>query len=249
MTPHRSSAGLATLGLAILLTTGTARGQDAPVPSQILRPLDGSTVPARDHAQWEREIAAFEAKDREHMPAKGGILFTGSSVIRLWKTLGDDFAGLPVINRGFGGSEIADATHFAERIIFPHEPKQIVLRAGGNDIHNGRLPSEVAADFQDFVRTVHRRLPRTEILYIGVNPAPVRWGETDKMRDLNRRIRALALEMPFVTYIDGFDLGLDPSHPDRADPDVFVADRLHFNAEGYKRLTERVRPYLPLPKR
>lgn len=249
MMPLRNPLGLACLGLVLLLTTGTARGQAVPSQVQFIRPLDGSIVPARNHAQWEKEIAAFEARDREDPPARGGILFTGSSVIRLWKTLGDDFAGLPVINRGFGGSEIADATHFAERIIFPHEPRQIVLRAGGNDLHNGRLPSEVAADFREFVRVVRAKLPTTEILYIGFNPAPVRWGETDKIRDLNRRVREMALEMPYVTYIDAFDLGLDPAHPDRANPDVFVADRLHFNAEGYRRLTERVRPFLPLPKR
>ena len=152
-----------------------------------------------------------------------------------------------MVNRGFGGSEIADATHFAERIIFPHAPKQIILRAGTNDLHNGRLPSEVALDFAEFVATVHDRLPRTEILFIGGNPTPSRWSENDKIQALNKRIREMAVEMPFVAYIDVYDISLNPSSG-RARPELVAADRLHFNPEGYILLAERVRPYLPVPR-
>ncbi len=212
------------------------------LPGAVLKPA----VAPHDYAKWEKEIAAFEAADHSNPPPQGGILFTGSSTIRLWKTLSTDYPGLPVINRGFGGSEIVDATHFADRIIFPYKPKQIVLRAGGNDIHDGRLPSEVAADFADFVATVHARLPRTEILYIGVNATPSRWSENDKIQSLNKRIREMAVEMPFVGYIDAYDLALTPTG--QARPELFVADRLHFNPDGYYHLTERVRPYLPLAK-
>lgn len=195
-----------------------------------------------DFGRWEKEVAAYEASDRESPPPKGGVLFIGSSTIRLWKTLADDFPDHKVINRGFGGTEIRDATHFADRLIFPHEPRQIFLRAGGNDIHAGRLPSQVAADFVEFVRVVRTRLPKAEILYIAVSPAPARWGETDKYRALNRRIRKLALEMPFVSFVDAFDVSLGPDG--QARPGWFVKDRLHFSPEGYKRLAERVRPFL-----
>ena len=85
---------------------------------------------ARDYTKWEKEVAAYEAADRQNPPPKDGILFIGSSTIRLWKTLSDDFPDHKVINRGFGGTEIVDSTHFADRLIFPHVPKQILLRAG-----------------------------------------------------------------------------------------------------------------------
>mgnify|MGYP000851737239 CR=1 FL=1 len=198
-----------------------------------------------DFARWEKEIAAFEAADRENPPPKGGILFIGSSTIRRWTTLAQDFPRHTVLNRGFGGSEIVDATHFADRVIFPYEPKQIFLRAGGNDIHAGRLPSEVAQDFADFVRVVHERLPKTEIVYLAVSPAPARWGETDKYRALNKKIRKLALKRPRVSFIDAFDVTLDSAG--RAIPGLFVADQLHFNEDGYKLLAERVRPFLLTP--
>ena len=195
-----------------------------------------------DFAKWEKEVAAFEAADKLHPPAPGGVLFVGSSTIRLWKTLAEDFPDHRVLNRGVGGCEIADVTHFADRIVFPYAPKQIFLRAGGNDVHAGRLPGEVAADFAEFVKVVHARLPKAEIVYVAVNPAPARWGETDKYRELNRLVREAALKMPRVSVCDAFDVSLDPAG--RAVPGLFVADMLHFNAAGYKRLAERVRPCL-----
>src|SRR5437588_12786686 len=91
-----------------------------------------------DFGRWEKEIAVFEEMDRKDPPPKRAVLFIGSSTIRLWSTLAKDFPEYRVINRGFGGSEIVDATHFAERIVFPYEPRLIFLRSGGNDIHNGR---------------------------------------------------------------------------------------------------------------
>jgi lysophospholipase L1-like esterase len=197
---------------------------------------------SRDYSKWEKEIAAFEEADRNAPLPKGGALFIGSSTIRRWKTLAEDFPEHKVINRGFGGSEIVDATHFAERLIFPHEPKQIFLRAGVNDIHAGRVPSEVARDFLEFVRVVRKRLPNTEILFIGLCPTPARWGEADKNRELNRLVRAYALELPRVGYIDADEISLAPDG--RARPELFVKDRLHLSPEGYKLLAERVRPFV-----
>lgn len=195
-----------------------------------------------DFAKWEKEIAAYEEADKSNPPPKGGCLFIGSSTIRLWKTLETDFPEHKVINRGFGGSEIVDATHFADRLIFPHAPKQIFLRAGGNDIHNGRTPKQVAKDFSEFVRVVRTRLPEAEIIYIAVSPAPARWGESDKYRALNKRIRKMALDMPRVSFVDCYDISLE--RPGHARPDVFVEDRLHFSPTGYHLLAERVRPFL-----
>jgi lysophospholipase L1-like esterase len=212
----------------------------APVPGQ--EAGKGSYADKRDYARWEKEVTAYEAADRQNPPPKGGNLFIGSSTIRRWATLAKDFPDHEVINRGFGGTEIVDSTHFADRLIFPHEPKQIFLRAGGNDIHAGRVPWEVAADFAEFVRVVRARLPGTEILYVGVSPAPARWGESDKYRELNRLIREMALDMPRVGFVDTFDISLGPDG--RARPELFVRDRLHFAPEGYKLLAERVRPFL-----
>jgi lysophospholipase L1-like esterase len=221
------------IAMGLLAPLPYLRGQDAPTSRY---------AAARNYSRWEKEIAGYEASDRKNPPPKGGILFIGSSTVRLWKTLADDFPGFRVINRGFGGSELVDSTHFADRLIFPHEPRQVFLRAGGNDLHAGRLPKEVAADFAEFVRVVHARLPRAEILFIGLSPAPARWGEADKTRELNRLIRQMALDMPQVGFVDADAISLGPDGLAR--PELFVRDRLHFSTEGYRLLADRVRPFL-----
>jgi lysophospholipase L1-like esterase len=234
------------LGVALIAFATNISFAQAPATNPSAQAIAPRPAAAHDFDKWEKEVAAYEAADRANPPAKGAVLFIGSSTIRLWKTLAEDFPDHKVINRGIGGSEIVDSTHFAERIIFPYEPRQIFLRAGGNDIHAGRLPEEVAADFAAFVEKVHARLPKTEIVYIFVNPAPARWGENDKYRDLNRRIREMALHIPRVSSVDAYDISLNSEG--QARHELFVADKLHFSAEGYKLLAERVRPYMPTPK-
>src|SRR5262245_27055550 len=130
--------------------------------------------PARDFSQWDKDIAAFEAADRTSPPPKDAILFVGSSTIVRWNTLQEDFPNQRVINRGFGGNQIVDSTHFADRMIFPYRPRLIFLRAGGNDLHSGKSPEQVFQDFKDFVATIHAKLPKTEIVYISLAPSIAR---------------------------------------------------------------------------
>ena len=193
-------------------------------------------------AKWERDIQAFEASDRIHPPPKGGILFIGSSSIRLWKTLAQDFPDQKVINRGFGGSEIVDSVQFAERIVFPYEPKRIVFFAGGNDINAGKSPEQVFEDFKCFVGKVQGRLPEVRIAYISITPAPVRWAQVEKIKALNALVEQYARERPKLTFIDAFPFILNAEGQPREE--LFVKDRLHLNEKGYALWTSLVRPWL-----
>ena len=136
-----------------------------------------------------------------------------------------------------------DATHFADRLIFPHEPRAIFLRSGGNDLHAGKTAAQVFADFQEFVRVIHARLPDTKIWYISLCPTIARWSETDANRQLNKLVEDYAKLTPEVHYIDTWAMSLDADGTAR--PELFRADKLHFNADGYKLLAKLVRPYLP----
>ena len=111
-------------------------------------------------AQWEREIQAFEAIDRLRPPPTNAFLFVGSSSIRMWKTLTEDFKGLPVINRGFGGSQMSDVTYFANRIVIPYRPREVLVYAGDNDLAAGKTPEQVQADYAEFVQKVQSRLAK-----------------------------------------------------------------------------------------
>jgi hypothetical protein len=115
--------------------------------SSVAEPVAAPEAPARvaphDFTKWEKDVVAFEKSDLLSPPPKNAVLFVGASTIVRWKSLAEDFKGTVVLNRGFGGNQIADSTHFAERMIFPYEPKMIFLRAGGNDLHFGRSVGEV----------------------------------------------------------------------------------------------------------
>jgi lysophospholipase L1-like esterase len=195
-----------------------------------------------DYSKWEKAITAFEESDQKTAPAKGSILFVGSSTIVRWKTLAEDFPGVSVLNRGFGGNQIKDSTFYADRMIFPYAPKAIFLRAGGNDINAGWPAEEVFKDFKTFVAKVRGSLPNIPIYYIGLSPTVKRLVQVDEGNKLNDLISAWAKEQSGITYIDTRTLTLDPAGKVRSD--LFVDDMLHFNAEGYKLLAAALKPFV-----
>lgn len=192
-------------------------------------------------AKWEKSIAAFEETDQKQPPTKGGILFIGSSSIRLWDVQ-KSFAELPVLNRGFGGSQIEDSTHFAERIIGAHEPRAIVFYAGDNDIHVGKSAETVASHFEEFVAKVRGKLPETHIFFIAIKPSGSRWKHLETQRAANERIRAICERGSKLTFVDVVTpmLGQDGQPRD----ELFLKDKLHMTAAGYKVWNDLLRPQL-----
>jgi lysophospholipase L1-like esterase len=193
--------------------------------------------------KWEKDIAAFEAQDAKNPPPKNAILFVGSSSIRLWN-LKESFPDRVTINRGFGGSELADTVRYAKRIILPHEPRIVVLYAGDNDIANGKTPQEVSADFEKFVAVVHRALPKTKIVYIAIKPSIKRWALVDKIREANGLIREhVAREKTDqLAFLDIEKPMLGPDGNPRAD--LLQDDGLHLSKKGYLIWARRLQPEL-----
>ena len=193
-------------------------------------------------AKWEKDIAAFETADAKAPPPQGAVLFAGASGIRMWKTLPTDFPDQKIINRGFGGSQMADSLYFADRIIIPCKPKLIVIQAGGNDINAGKTPEQVLADFKAFVEKVRATLPDTRIAYLGMNPSPARWSQREKQQKGNQLIKEYVASGKNLDFIEFWDVLLGPDGKPRED--LFIKDKLHNNAEGYKIRAEAVRPHL-----
>ena len=191
-------------------------------------------------SRWEPEIRAFETSDRTNPPPRDGILFVGSSSFRLWKTLAQDFPGKPVINRGFGGSEIADSTAFADRIIFPYHPRLIVLYAGDNDLANGKSAQQVVADYRAFVHTVRARLPEAQIAFVSIKPSPSRWHLKEQIESANRQIAAIKEDG--LLFIDVYGRMLGPDG--KPDAGLFMPDGLHPNAKAYRLWAAAIGPYL-----
>jgi len=188
------------------------------------------TPPAKAD-RWEPAIRAFEAKDRTQAPAKGGIVFVGSSSIVRWD-LPKSFPGLDAINRGFGGSQLADSVRYAHRIVIPHQPRAVVLYAGDNDLASGKTPQQVFDDYRRFVAKIHAALPRARILYIAIKPSKARWKLIDKIRAANRLIADFAAKDPRLVFIDVERPMLGADGKPR--PELFMPDGLHLNAEGYR---------------
>lgn len=192
-------------------------------------------------AKWEKDIAAFEAADQKQPPPKGGIVFVGSSSIVRWDVT-KSFSGLPVINRGFGGSQIEDSTHFAERIVFPYEPTAIVFYAGDNDINTGKTAETVAADFDKFLKKVRSKLTDTQVYFIAIKPSPARWKFLETQRDANARIRKLCEQDHAAEFIDIVTPMLGNDGKPHAE--LFVKDELHMSEAGYVVWNDVLRPKL-----
>jgi lysophospholipase L1-like esterase len=192
-------------------------------------------------ARFETEIAAFEAYDRKNAAPANPILFVGSSTIRLWQTH-EAFPELPIINRGFGGSTIADVNHFADRIVFKYKPRLIVFYAGDNDLAAGRTPDRVVNDFKTFVKSVRARLPETSIIFLAIKPSPKRWKLRPLAEDVNARIKDLTRDDDLLTYVETAPTILgDDGQPRK---DVFRDDELHLNEKGYLRWNDVLRSEL-----
>ena len=194
----------------------------APAISQTPRPAG----PER----FAKEIDAFEAADKTAMPPRCEILFLGSSTTRRWTTLAQDLAPIPVINRGFGGSQTSDVNYYFDRVVTPYHPRAIVFYEGDNDINAGKSPYQVLADFQKFMRLKSRRLGATPVLLISIKPSKLRLGQFAKQTEANMKLREYAAKRRDVFYIDVVDAMMNNGVP----KDIFVADGLHMSAKGYE---------------
>ena len=193
--------------------------------------------------RFESTIVQYEEDDKSSGLHPEAVLFTGSSSIRRWKSLAVDFAPIPVLNRGFGGSTIPEVTHYAERIILPHKPKIIVFYCGENDLSNDEAEAELALkSFQDFSEWLASHLPETKLFFIAIKPSIRRWHYWPKMTEANQLLKNFIDKNDNYYYIDVASNMLD--NEGVVLQDIFVEDNLHLNEKGYKIWTDLVRPVL-----
>ena len=190
------------------------------------------------------EIAAFKKQDSLKPPPEGAILFVGSSSFRFWTSLGADFPGYTVINRGFGGSSLPDVTRYAGDIIFPYRPRQIVIYCGDNDFAASDTVSAamVYDRFLQLYNTIRSRMKEVDLLYVSIKPSPSRERLMPRMEDVNRRIAGFLHSQEHAAFVDVYHLMLTPEgHPIA---DLFRPDQLHMNPKGYLIWQKAILPYL-----
>jgi lysophospholipase L1-like esterase len=220
----RSRVAFRLAALAVLLFVGNAKAQSG------------------GPEQWRAEITGLVAGDAAHPPPQHAVLFIGSSSIRLWTTLADDFPGVPAINRGFGGSRIADSTYYTDRIVVPYHPKLIVMYAGDNDVAEGRTSQQVINDFKEFVARVRRDLPDVAIAYLSIKPSVARAAMWPRMRAANEGISLWTRTPGNVTFVDVTAEMLDARGKPR--PELLREDGLHMRPAGYQIWIDALKPVL-----
>jgi len=221
------------LAAALLLPAHAQTGTPALIPS----------TPSSTDATWEASLTEFAQADQKHMPPAGGVLFVGSSSIRLWDNLEQQFKAAPVIvKRGFGGSRMKDCAAYLSRLVIPYKPRLVVVYAGENDLAEGRQPEQVLRSFATFVNGVRAELPKTRIAYVSIKPSIARARLLAQIRTTNALIKDYVASLNNAEFIDVFTPMLDQRGVPRAE--LFREDKLHMNAAGYALWQAAIAPSL-----
>lgn len=196
----------------------------------------------RDSREWEPTVQAWEAEDARVRRMPGAVVFVGSSSIRYWTTLAEDFPGVVSINRGYGSSRLYDSVYYADRIVNAYQPRAVVFYAGENDLNEGRSPRQVRDDFAAFVTRVQAGTPKARIGFVSIKPSPLRRAILPQVVQANALIRDYIKTVQGVDYLDVSTPMLDASGEPREE--LFLADRLHMNRTGYAIWIKVIGPWL-----
>ncbi|MCJ8166768.1 GDSL-type esterase/lipase family protein [Pontibacter sp. E15-1] len=191
---------------------------------------------------WD-EIQAFKQQDSRQMPPKNAVLFVGSSSLRMWKDMQEMLPGYTVINRGFGGSNLLDLNRYLPDIVYPYQPKQIVIYSGENDIASDTVQApEVLARFKDVFQRIRQEMPGVPVVFISIKPSPSRWHYKPIIVEANQQIRKYLKSQPKTQYVDVYRPMLNAGK--RPKPEIFIQDSLHMNNKGYEIWAKTLTPYL-----
>ncbi len=197
--------------------------------------------------RFENIVQHYESMDRTNPPPQNAILLLGDSQFYRWKTLAEDLPEFTIINRGIDSFQISDLVYFADRLTTPYHPRMIVLHVGGNDVHNGRSSEQILTDFKSFVSKARAHWPAIPIAFTSLTPGPGRWEEAPKRKETNRVIKEYIATQPNLFFIDLWDAMLTANGQPRKD--IWVADGVHPNHEGYLLRVKIMRPLLGEPDR
>ena len=190
-----------------------------------------------DH-DFSFEIKNLLSKVEENKKMEAPIIFYGSSTIRLWKSLNQDFKDVDVINLGFGGAYIDSLSKNFNLLINFLNPKAIVIYLGGNDLNLSLSPEEIIFKIKKFVEKINKKYPNTNIGYITIKPSVERKNKLSDIKKINKGVKLIANDFPNLVYIDVYNKLLDKG---KVTSKFLLQDGLHLNKEGYKVLTRAVK--------
>ena len=204
----------------------------------------GANAYAQTGFPFANEIRAFKHQDSISFPAKNGILFIGSSSIRLWDDLEKRFPDAPIIKRGVGGCELWQVVdYYTPYILFPYHPRKIFIYAGENDIAGGKSGKFVFDEFQKLFEMINRQLPDATVYYMSVKMSPSRAKYFKEVAVANDLVKNYLANKPNSVFID-LNTTLFKSNTSMPDSSLFRADYLHLNSKGYDRWQQVLEPFV-----
>ena len=205
----------------------------------------GADEAAKRRELYEPSFKAFAEADRANPPAKGGILFVGSSIFRQWTTVADQMAPLPVLNRAFGGSRTGDQVARFTQLIPRYAPRIVVYYCGSNDLKAGDTPENptaIFARFRAFSEMTIAARPDTRVVFVSSTRSPDRVERWEQVDHYNALARAYCAATAHHTFVD-----LNPALVDRDGRprlELYRDDKLHFHPPAYEAFTAIIRPVL-----
>jgi lysophospholipase L1-like esterase len=197
---------------------------------------------AQETDRFQAEVDGIVEKYQNLEWEKGGIVFTGSSSIRLWKTLEQDFPKANIINTGFGGSQTHHLINHLDKLVLNFEPQKIFIYEGDNDINAGKPVRQILEEFYEIMEKVSAVLPEAQFYFISAKPSPSRWDKKGQYELFNEQLKKFAMNHPNANYIDIWGPML--TKDGKPKPELFIEDNLHMNAKGYAIWKKAVKPYL-----
>lgn len=199
---------------------------------------------AQQKPQFWDDIQKFKQLDVASPPKANEILFIGSSSFTNWQDVNDYFPGKGIINRGFGGSSINDLNVFADDLLKPYNPRQIVIYCGENDFSaDEKLDPKVAFErYKKFYSTIRKYYPNIQVDYVSIKMSPSRERLWNQFEATNKMIKKFMKREKNASYIDITKVMEDKNGNVRKD--IFLEDMLHMKPSGYELWTKKMAPYL-----
>lgn len=204
--------------------------------------LANSCIPSDQSIGHKQQVLRLMANRSLKLIAPGKIMFVGSSIFRLWKTLEFDMYPLPIINRAFGGSKTWEVLYYADKLVIPYQPKLVVYYCGSNDINAGLDALGIKERFQMFVEYLRIHLPQTQIYFVSINRAPQKQSKWDIVDAANDAVKQYSKLTANLEFIDVNPALFDASNQPRTD--LFMGDRVHLKPAAYKAFTAIIKPKL-----
>lgn len=180
---------------------------------------------------FTKEVKDITAKyDSIWDSSKETIVFTGSSSVRLWRKLQEEFPDHQIINSGFGGSQASDLLYFIDELILSYNPKKVFIYEGDNDLWAKKRPADVLDTTADIIRRIKAKNASTQVILISAKPSISRWKIRGKYKRLNRKMERFTQDDPNLFYVDVWKPMLNKR---KLKTDIFIEDGLHMNQKGY----------------